>query len=415
MVAIAGTAAAATSEQVASPVLQLPPPPLRLGQSVTVTITPDTGSAVVPATYQYQINNGRTRSVAADHAGDAAFRFAAVTRTEVLTVWGLAADGERGPSVTRVVLVDTVDPAAANQDLTGDGLADLVVVGTSAGLGSGLWLAPGRNGRTGKGRLAAPAVNIAPDGPVGAGAANPAFDGSVALTGNFFGDGYQDVLAYYPGGANAGGGFLLHGSGDGSGLQPGLSGNEATLSSGLLSDLNGDNPIVLANAYNASGNAPVVPDLIAISGDPAIGYYLEYIPIQGAGVLNYNLPSQLPDHTPTGGTDWNNWRLFSTQLSTGTAVFVWNPTSGALYLWEGLSFVDNGDFTGSLTFTQYLISSNWNAGADVAAVEAADFTGDGVPDLWAVASSGVATPYVVSRLSPTGAAVITAMPAQDLR
>ena len=185
--------------------------------------------------------------------------------------------------------------------------------------------------------------------------------------------------------------------------------------SGTLTDLNGDNPLDLANAYNASGNAPVFPELIAISGNPAAGYHLEFIPIQGQAMLNFNIPAQLPNLTPTGGTDWNNWRLASTQLTSGTALFLWNPPTGALYLWEGLSFVDNGDFTGSLSFAPYLISTNWNAGVDLAAVETVDFSGDGVPDLWAVSTTGVATPYVVSRLSTTGSATITAMPSQNLR
>jgi hypothetical protein len=413
VVGVAGTAAAA-AEPVAPPLLRVQPPPNRLGADVTVSITPD-GTAGVSVRYGYQINSGRARSVRADGAGDASFTFTAATRTNLLTVWGEAADGERSPVVSRYVLADLVDPPAANQDLTADSVPDLVVTGTPGGLGSGLWLARGRSNGAGRGRVRVPAVNIAPDGPFGAGADNPSFDGALALTGNFFGNGYQSVLAYYPGGVNAGAAFLLNGSGDGSDLMPGVSGNEATLPSGTLSDLNGDNPLDLANAYNASGNAPVYPELIGISGDPAAGYHLEYFPEQGPGVANFNLPSQLPNLTPTGGTDWNNWRLASTLLASGTALFLWNPSTGALYLWQGLAFVDNGDFTGSLTFTPYLISASWNAGADLTAIEAADITGDGVPDLWAVDGNGMVTPSLVSNLSASGPATVTTLAPQDLR
>ena len=414
VVAFAGTAAsAAASEPVASPVLHVQAPPLRLGHDVSVSITSD-GSGATPAYYQFQINGARARLTRADAAGNASFTFTATTRTNLLAVWGASGDGQRGPTVSQFVLIDLVDPAAANQDLTGDGVPDLVLTGAPGGLGSGVFLAAGRQARSGRGALRTPAVNVTPDGPLGAGLSNPSLDGSLTIAGNFFGNGYQSILSYYPGGDNAGGGFLINGSGDGSDFKPGVSGNEATLSSGILSDLNGDNPLDLANAYNASGNSPIYPDLIAIGGDSGLGYHLEYIATQGPGVLNYNLPSQLPNLTPTGGTDWNNWRLASTQLASGTALFLWNPPTGALYLWEGLAFVDNGDFTGTLGFTPYLISTNWNTGADLAAIEAVDFSGDGVPDLWAVTTTGVVTPYVVAGLSTTGPAAVTAMPSQDL-
>jgi hypothetical protein len=45
--------------------------------------------------------------------------------------------------------------------------------------------------------------------------------------------------------------------------------------SGELADFNGDNPLQVANAY-ASVDADGLTDLLAISGDPAHGYSLDY-------------------------------------------------------------------------------------------------------------------------------------------
>jgi hypothetical protein len=92
--------------------------------------------------------------------------------------------------------------------------------------------------------------------------------------------------------------------------------------------------------------------------------------------------------TPTGGTDWQNWQLFSTQTIMSTGVYLWNSTTGALYLWQSLRFADNGDGTGTLCYQQYHIAKNWNVGAQFTTVETSGFTGDGIPDLWTVTPAG---------------------------
>ena len=99
----------------------------------------------------------------------------------------------------------------------------------------------------------------------------------------------------------------------------------------------------------------------------------------------------------------------------GTGMFLWNQRTGALYLWADVTCADNGDGTGSIRYTQYKISSKWNKGQHLSTLEAADFDGDGVPDLWAVTPSGVATAYVISQLSAYGTAKITASMPQMLR
>jgi hypothetical protein len=79
-----------------------------------------------------------------------------------------------------------------------------------------------------------------------------------------------------------------------------------------------------------------------------------------------------------------------------------------------VTFNDNGNGTGSIGHTQYKISTNWNKGQRLSTLEAADFDGDGVPDLWAVTPSGVATAHVISQLSAAGTGKITAGMPQKL-
>jgi hypothetical protein len=95
-------------------------------------------------------------------------------------------------------------------------------------------------------------------------------------------------------------------------------------------------------------------------------------------------------------------------------MFLWNQSTGALYLWAGVTFTDNGNGTGTIAYTQYKISADWNKGRPLSTLEAADFDGDGVPDLWAVTPDGVATAYLISCLSATGTAKITAGMPQKL-
>lgn len=69
-------------------------------------------------------------------------------------------------------------------------------------------------------------------------------------------------------------------------------------------------------------------------------------------------------------------------------MYLWDPSTGALYLWEGLHFDSS---TSALTCTQFVIadglSTRWNLGAALT-LQAADFSGNGVPGLWAVTGSG---------------------------
>jgi hypothetical protein len=372
-----------------------------------VTFNPDS-SGDAPVKYEYWINGGKHKTIKADKTGSAIVHLTFATQRNALSVEGIGADGTAGYVTFNYYYAIGAHPAA-DKDSNGDGVPDLLTVGDPAGLGSGIWLAAGNPKGFATGRVRTPAVNIDSIGPD---FGDPSYlDGAQLITGNFLGDNLQDALVYFVTGPKAGAGLIAHGSGDGSPLH----GTDAILASSVyFSDINGDTPIDLANAYDSAGSNFAVPDFIGIGGSATNGYHLTYYPMQADAALDIAIGELTDTLTPTGGTDWNNWQLFSTDAASGTAIYLWNSTTGALYLWEAVRFTDNGDFTGSISYTQFQIAKKWNAGATFATIEAMDFTGDNVPDLWTVTPAGVATAYVVSALSTTAVAKINAKTPQNL-
>src|ERR1035438_6757365 len=383
------------------------PAAVTISQPATFTVAPP-ASGPLPAAYSYQLNAGAPATVTASASGDASITVVPTRATNTLTVTSLSAGGNVGGTAT-VVFNAAPAPSAADSDLNGDGKADLLTVGSSAnGLPPGLWLALGQ----GNGQVVTAATDIGVNGNGSAGDNSPAdFTGAQVITGHFGGTGLQDVLAYSPSGPNAGQANILFGNGTGAPLQAQLSGNEQTLSAGTFTDLNGDNPLQLANAGDTSGQGYAVPDLIAINGDSANGYYLEFDPDNG-GIGGYLTEDPLTTPTPTGGTDWNHWTIATAQLSSGTAMYLWDQSTGALYLWENLAYNMN---TGAFSSAQYVIAngstSTWNKGAALT-LEAADVNGDGTPDLWTVGAGATVTAYLATLGS--GTATLAPQPAQVL-
>jgi hypothetical protein len=383
-----------------------PPAATTIAQPATFTVAPPSGGTT-PTGYRYQLNGATPGTVTAS-SGNASITVVPTRFTNTLTVTSQSAGGNIGESAS-VVFNATPAATAADADLTGDGNADLLVAGGSGnGLPKGLWLAAG----SGDGQVLAGVTDVGANGNGTAGDNSPAdFAGAQAITGHFGGSGLQDVLAYYPSGANAGQANILFGSGDGSAIQAQDSGTEQTLPSGTLTDANGDNPVQVADAGNTSGQGFAYPDLIAVNGDSTNGYYLEFYP-NNDGLGDYPAADQLAAPTPSGGTDWNNWTIATAQLPSGTAMYLWDSATGALYLWQNLAFDAS---TGALSYTQDVIadgsSAIWNQGASLT-LEATDMTGTGVPDLWTVGAGGQATAYLASLGS--GTATLTPQPAQDL-
>jgi hypothetical protein len=194
--------------------------------------------------YEYTLNGGRTEKVSAP-SGVASVQIVPTRQASFLTARAVAADGSVSGGTLDIFHEFSPTPAA-DKDLNGDGAPDLLTVGGTRGLGPGLWLATGKIKQSSAaeiGELAKPATDIGINGNgFNSGAGGPSdFNSAQAITGLFFGDGFQAVLIYYPTGNDAGGGAILAGSGDGSVLEP-ISGSETSISAGTLTDVDGDNP-----------------------------------------------------------------------------------------------------------------------------------------------------------------------------
>ncbi len=386
-----------------------------VGSRMTLTVAPSTGTGTVtPSSYVYQLNGGAPQALGASSGN---ITITPTRFTNTLTVSSLSAGANYGDTTN--CIFNSAEPAtnAAPGDLTGGGVPDLLETGNQKTLPAGLWLASGQAGpgHTGDGHINADATDLGMYGsgiettaPNGKGQPSD-FNNTIVISGLFTRNPFQDVLAYYPA---TGTGEILQGNGDGSALDPTSAQN---ISSGSMADANGDNPIQLVNADNVTGdytaNTSVDPDLIGISGDATNGYSLNLY--QGAATLGtYNgtvgnttpLPNTagnaLP--TPAGDADWNNWTITSTQIAQSggtwtTAMYLWDKTTGALYLWTNLAYNTNATgTTDPFSYTQTQIAaSGWNTG-DNLTLQAADITGTGTPDLWTTGSTGTVTAYMLN-------------------
>jgi hypothetical protein len=159
--------------------------------------------------FDYMMNNPATRAasgfVAAGSDGTATT--AAIRPItpgfDTLSVYTVDHAGNISQPVTYDFFLAT-PPQAADKDMNGDRIPDLLTVGDTAGLGPGLWLATGKAKHSTAaeiGQLNKPATNI---GINGAGLDIPSspseFDGAQVITGQFFAQGFNDVLVYFPSG-----------------------------------------------------------------------------------------------------------------------------------------------------------------------------------------------------------------------
>lgn len=397
--------AAATSRTAAQfagePQIILPAEPTTIGELATFTIIKAAGTA--PIGFQYQLNDGPPEDVLADADGNATIEIMPTRFTNVLSVTSLL-PGNLFGETTDVFFNSVQPPPDIDGDLTGDGTPDLLVVGATHGLPSGLWLASGAD--TG---ATVAATNIGIRGNGTAGSNDPAdFDGAHAVTGRFTGGPFQDVLAYYPGGVNPGGAGILRAYGNGDILRSNLNDNHFGIDPLLLHDEHGNSPRQLVSAGDPRGTGSPFPDLIGISGDPVNGYHLtHYLNFGWSG--GYTVTNTLVSSTPTGGSDWENWTIATTQLPTGTAMFLWQRASGALHLWTGVTIDAE---TGQLNYTAHSLATNWNTGADLT-LRAADIDNDGAPDLWTVGANATVTAWHSGSLGG-GTGTIIAKPSQTL-
>ncbi|MGI5146827.1 FG-GAP-like repeat-containing protein [Plantactinospora sp. CA-294935] len=382
-----------------------------VGQPWTFAVTPPAGTTV-PGGYVYQLNAGPPVDVTADATGNATITVAPTRFVNTLAVTSVSAGGNFGD--TAAVTFNSIPSVdAADGDLTGDDSPDLLTVGGRHGLPSGLWLAPGGPGQ---GNILATNIGARGNGvpgttnPEDPASRNPAdFNGAHAVTGRFFGEGFQDLLVYYGSGPHAGGASILRGNGDGSTIESLRSGVQQFIRADQLRDENGNSPQQLVNAGDPRDSGSPLPDLIGIAGSAEHGYHLTYHPNLGAP-NGYYFAYQTTALTPTGGTNWNDWTIATTQTTTGTAMFLWERTTGALHLWTALAYDEN---TGQLTYTAHTLAANgWNTGATID-LRAADLNADDTPDLWTTTTGGQTTEWHVTDLT-SGTGTITAQPTRAL-
>jgi hypothetical protein len=381
-----------------------------IGTPASFTFSPDTSGSTTAA-YSYQLNAAAPHTVSAGPSGSASVSVTPTSGFNTLTVTAESPAGNVGGTATFQFSAAT-PPLAADGDMTGDEIPDLVTVGGTSGLPSGLWVAAGKpaaNGTTGSGQVVTPAVNIGTSGVPFAGDNSPAdFDGAQVVTGRFMGEGLQDYLVYYPSGRYAGDAIALAGDGHGSLL--GVSSGNMSSSYWTSTDPNGDIPLQVANGYHADPNDnPSLPALLTVSGDPVHGYYLEYYNSGFAPALYYTSVPLTTTATPDGTMDWNDWQIATSADASGNLnLFLYNATSHDLYLWRDFT-IDDTNATAS--YTAYHVSSNWRPGP-ITTLRAADINGDGTPDLWTVSPKGQVIGWLVSGLATRPA--ITAGHAQWL-
>jgi hypothetical protein len=321
-----------------------------VGQPATFTLEPNgTPSAPQqPTAYIYQLNGAGPQTATAT-VGDATIKVTPTRHTNILSVVATVAGGNIGQANSCQFNAGSPAPAT-DQDLTGDGIPDVLTVGAgTSGLASGLWLADGQNSNGYfNGTVNIAAADIAPTGPVnGTTTGTPAsWNGMKVITGEFTDSGFNDIEAYDPA-TPSGAVYVLLGPGDGSATDPAA--GELSLGT-VLTDTPAasgtmDYPLQLVNAYNlsaslgAGGNTSGYPDQIGMFNDSAAGSYLAYFVNNGSdsgfdagnGLLPYELTNTSPDNT----MDWTDWTITTAQGPGGSVdMWLWNQTTGALDLWE---------------------------------------------------------------------------------
>ncbi|MFC1413470.1 FG-GAP-like repeat-containing protein, partial [Streptacidiphilus sp. N1-12] len=191
----------------------------------------------------------------------------------------------------------------------------------------------------------------------------------------------------------------------------GLEGGSAPfqISAGALADDNTDNATQIAAAGNTSGQATGLPDLLATINNRLFLFYSTtpngYSDPSDFGLCAGGCNVLTGLNTPDGTQDWNSWTLATTQLSTGTALYLWNRTTGDLDLWTGLALDPTG--TTLTTTGQYTVAGGWNTGK-TRILQAADLAGTGIPDLWATdPATGTSTAYLPANLANNPALTTT--------
>ncbi len=389
---------------------------LTVGTPGTFTFKPAAGQPN-PTSYRYQIDSGVPITVPATAGVWSGPITPQHTQTSQLTVQALTAAGTLS-APTAGWEIDPVPPAtpAPDGDLTGDGNADLLTVGSASGGGvaPGLWLSAG----DGSGHLAPP-TEI---GALGTGVNSPGsptdWNGALVTHGQFIdGDNMQAILAI----PTSGKPVIFPGPDDGTTANPadGISLNPHNSSGlslgGYFRDTNFQ-PITPSSGETITqitavghipsannGGTPIpaavntpLPDLIAVVHDTNVqpAYQLWLFP-HGGGTGNYTKKAVPLDSS----IDWSTKTITGTSYDGKPALIVRDNTSGAIDLYPtcATSACDDGSwFSASPVIHAASAGSGTTATAAPGiasqdATNATDPSGNPIPDLWATSSTGAVT------------------------
>ncbi|WP_380282170.1 FG-GAP-like repeat-containing protein [Kitasatospora purpeofusca] len=381
-------------------------PAYQVGTAAAFTFSPN-GTGAAPSGFLYQLNGASPVSVKVTGAATATAAIKPTRAVNTLTVTSVSPGGNIGD--TAILIFNAAAPAtAAENDLTGNGRADLAVVGGQAGLPAGYWLASGASDKS----INTAADNIGARG-TGANAPGSAADwtGTQAVTGRYAtGGGFNDVLSYNP---STGAGSILFGSGDGSALSPN-SGSQVNVSTRIFTDsTTGAKAAQVANAgalYQAANQLPGVrPGLLllldnrlTLSGPAGIPGAFE--------PANSSVP--LSATNPTGTGNWAGWTIHSALVGNLPALYARDTVTGQLWYYSptaltnlavaALLGIDKGP-----TAPVKVAGSGWS-GSALPALQAADINRDGTADLWSVDTNGAVTAHLFNgtALSSQGAQLL---------
>ncbi|MFJ9710838.1 LamG-like jellyroll fold domain-containing protein [Streptomyces sp. NPDC101234] len=410
-----------------------------VGTAASFAIT-DTDTTTAPGSYRYQLNGGNPVSVPAATSSPytATISLKPTTQTDVLTVTAVGTSGNIGDT-DDYRFIAKAPATATNDDLNGDGNADLLTVGGKNSLPAGLWQATG----AGSGKVDPVARNVGIDGNgISTTQTATSFTSTQAITGHFFtGSGFNDVLDYYYDTATGAiSGEILRGQGDGTDLQP-VDSLPVTNSAGVfaLSDAAGNDDGTTAGTTTAAtsiasggslyntlnGFTPTgYPDLLLLinghlydeSADNGRGKYTGADNAIDLGNYNPYCLAQNTSTTTSCTADWTGWTITSTLNANGlpelfardtSANHTSDPSAGQLWYLspDNLQALANG--ASALTSVE-VATTSWDS-VSQPTLQAADINNDGTPDLWTVSNTGTATAYEMT-LSGSTATLTTPIP-----
>lgn len=287
----------------------------------------------------------------------------------ILYVYAINAGGNPGPVTAYTFVTDALTTPDRPGDLTGDGLADLLTVGTS--YRPGLWLYRGTD-TNGK-------VNSATQ--VGAATKAPTdWNGSTISTADFDFDGTQDLLVKRAkGDADTGNVELVMSGGDGLSFAP------DTRQQIRLQRVN------LGEAGYQTVDQIAVTPLASISGSPLPDVYAVvkdhlYIYVPGFPPGSYLPPTDL-------GTGWAGKTITGIRNGKNPALFVRDNATGQLTLTTGnlARGVPAGAVNHAIVTTY---AANGFAATNAPTITGTDINADNHPDLWTTTNAGVLNAHI---------------------